>query len=65
MTFGFATQAIFHAFSLPLLANWKKEEDSEDPQMVKSLNGRGLDFWMWAWFRFHTQTALNDGMTKI
>lgn len=44
MTFGFATQAIFHAFSLPLLANWKEEEDSEDFKMVKSRNGRGLDF---------------------
>lgn len=63
MTFGFATQAIFHAFSLPLLANQKEEEDSEDPQ--KSRNGRGLEFWMWAWFRFHTQTALNHAMTKI
>lgn len=43
MTFGSATQTIFHALFFPLPANWKEEdpvEDSEALKMTKPYNGK-------------------------
>lgn len=52
MAFGFATQAVLSASSLPLPANWKDEDTGQDwkaLKMAKPHNGRDLNSWTWAW----------------